>query len=243
MLDMFDRVFVLNLPARKDRRAEVEHQLHTIGCAFDSRIRLFEAVSPGDPAGFRSIGARGCFLSHLGALEAALQAGAGSVLILEDDVNFVPGFIDRSRIVRAHLNETSWKIFYGGYAISPPGQLDSAARVTNEVRQAQVDLPIGLSHFVAFNGDAIERSHSLLSELLARPAGHVDGGPMDVDGAYNWVRHRNRDLITLLADPQLGHQRASPSDIAIPKWFDRVPVIRSAASIGRSFKNRLRTRG
>jgi len=90
VLTQFDRVFVINLDSRPDRLREMGSQLRSIGYDFDGRIQRFPAVKVAEPGGFRSIGAHGCFLSHLGCLEKALQSVARSVMILEDDVDFSP---------------------------------------------------------------------------------------------------------------------------------------------------------
>jgi hypothetical protein len=54
---------------------------------------------------------------------------------------------------------------------------------------------------------------------------------MDVDGAYSWFRMRIAAL-TLMADPELGHQRSSASDIR-QGWHDSLPVARTLSSIYR----------
>jgi glycosyl transferase, family 25 len=76
--------------------------------------------------------------------------------------------------------------------------------------------------------------------MTNRPAGHVDGGPMDVDGAYNWFRRSAFQPKTLLADPQLGFQRGSPSDITDRKWYDRVPPLARLARLARSMRDHKR---
>lgn len=56
---------------------------------------------------------------------------------------------------------------------------------------------------------------------------------MPVDGALNWVRRARPDLTALAAAPPIAHQRASRSDIAPLRWFDRLPVIRNMAGLAR----------
>lgn len=41
---------------------------------------------------------------------------------------------------------------------------------------------------------------------------------MHVDGAYSWFRKDHPFLRTLLADPELGYQRPSRSDIFTGHW-------------------------
>jgi hypothetical protein len=87
------------------------------------------------------------------------------------------------------------------------------------------------AHFVGIHRERLQELHEYLSAMLKRPAGHADGGPMDVDGAYSWFRMRIAAK-TLMADPELGHQRSSASDIR-PGWHDSVPVARTLSSLYR----------
>jgi hypothetical protein len=87
------------------------------------------------------------------------------------------------------------------------------------------------AHFVGIPRERLRELHDYLSAMLKRPVGHADGGPMDVDGAYSWFR-MHIAARTLLADSELGHQRASASDIR-PGWYDSVPGARALSSIYR----------
>ena len=116
LFQSFERIYVLNLPDRTDRRAEMAGELARIGTGYgDPRVRLFPAIRPDDPAGFPSIGARGCFLSHLALLREARDAGLGRILILEDDCDFMRGIGSRLPAVLDALDAERWAIFYGGY--------------------------------------------------------------------------------------------------------------------------------
>jgi glycosyl transferase, family 25 len=239
LLDAFDQVSVINLENRPDRRRDFTDQLSQIGFAFGSRVGFFPAVGPTTAAGFRSAGVHGCFMSHLGVLRKARSDGASSILILEDDVNFARTFLEFAPRLRASLNGMQWALFYGGYSIVSAGGLNRTTRVGPGLRSAPTDVSILLGHFVAFRGSAIAETIEYLEKMLTRAPGHPEGGPMDVDGAYNWYRKSHPSAVTLLADPQLGYQRASPSSIAKSRWFDRVPVLSRIASMARVVKNRL----
>jgi len=115
-LDYFDRVYVINLTSRQDRRDEMTQQLREIGREFGTQnIHLFEASRPDGPGAFPSLGARGCFLSHLRILQDASAQGYGRILILEDDLNFCPNFVADSKLVFDALSRSDWAMFYGGY--------------------------------------------------------------------------------------------------------------------------------
>lgn len=219
----FNRVYILNLPERTDRRAEMAGELARIGTDFDDpRISLFPAIRPAEKAGFPDIGAHGCFLSHLAILRDAHDAGHSRILILEDDCDFSAGIENLLPPAFDQLDSDGIDIFYGGYGLPDgPGTTDHLASPLLRVDRAT---PVRTTHFVGFGKAAIEPLISYLEAMLTRPPGSPDGGPMHVDGAYNWFRASRPDLVTGLARPQLGHQRPSRSDIAPPGPLDRLPA-------------------
>ena len=205
-------IFVINLKYRTDRRAEMLRQLSGVGWAAE----FFTAISPDSVGDFKSVGARGCFLSHLGVLRKAHDAGAKQLVILEDDLNFASEFAKRWACSISKLEQLEWSIFYAGHKLD--------------------DLPAGLSrilpttsvqcaHFMVINGRAIPALISGLESILSRPAGHPLGGPMHVDGAYSTIRAQNPALATYAYSPTLGSQRPSRTDIGDTKWFDRVALL------------------
>jgi glycosyl transferase family 25 len=238
MFSAFDLTLVINLESRPDRLKEVRQQLVGVGYDFGERIRVLPACRPSYPGGFRSIGAHGCFLSHMSCLEQAIKIGASSLLVLEDDVDFERNQFNPGNPILRHLAEGNWDIFYGGYGLEAPLSMETAPILPHGLRQALPTLSIGLTHFVAFHGDSIRTLHGYLGEMLKRPPGHPDGGPMDVDGAYNWFRGSSFAPRTLLADPQLGYQRASPSDVTARKWYDRLPPFAPLARMARAVRSR-----
>jgi glycosyl transferase family 25 len=219
VLAQFDQVFVINLDSRPDRLREMRAQLRSIGFDFDARIQRFPAVKVEAPGAFRSIGARGCFLSHLGCLEKARQLGARSMMILEDDADFSPDFRQRRQSLEGRLRLEDWGMFYGGGhfggaalpAQSPPG---------SGFCLVPADTLIWTAHCMSVREPWLTLVHDYLRAMLGRSAGHADGGPMDVDGAYSWFRRVNQ-VPTLMALPEIAVQRSSSSDIT-PQWFDQV---------------------
>jgi len=235
ILEYFQQIYVINLPHRSDRRREMAEQLNKIGLSFESpNIQLYRAVRPETPEGFPTIGARGCFLSHLGVLRDACSRGYERILILEDDLNFVPDFIARMGEVTSTLEQIDWSIFYGGYAVKTPLHADGDKLVV----RAGPAVAIQNTHFIGFRGMAICGAIDFLETLLSRPFGDPRGGPMHVDGAYNWFRNEFPSCITLLSTSQLGYQRKSRTDIHALRWFDSVPGIRNLAGLLRSFSHK-----
>ncbi len=216
---------IINLPYRTDRRAQIRAELAGMGLSLgDGDVQLFPAFRPRKMGGFSSIGARGCFLSHLGVLRQAMSENTPSVLILEDDACFPRKAREMLPMVLDGLARTQWSIFYGGYRIDG---------VLEQKQPGAVPVPpqLGLitAHCIALRRAAIERIVPYLEAMLARAPGSPDGGPMHVDGAYSWFRRANPDLVTLAAVPQVAHQRASRTDIHRLRLFDRMPVVRDIA--------------
>ena len=88
VLEQFDRVRIVNLASRKDRRREMDSELAKVRLAGDPRVSYFPAFRPDDAGQFTSIGARGVYESQKAILREAAAAGE-SVLKLEDDCVFV----------------------------------------------------------------------------------------------------------------------------------------------------------
>lgn len=236
-LAYFDRIFVINLPSRADRRREMEQQLQRIGLSLQSPlVELFSAIRPEHKEAFESIGARGCFLSHLEVLRLARERRYARILILEDDVNFSPRFALQVGSCLTALRRQPWDLFYGGYRLHRPWPLSQPLTVL------PADEEVLLAHFLALSSRAIEASIEFLSDMLARPCGHPLGGPMHVDGAYSWMRRAHRELLCQLAAPQLGCQRRSRTDIQALRWFDRFPGFKEAVATTRALRNALTER-
>ena len=229
----YERVYIINLASRKDRYREMSRELERVGMLSNaSPVRWFEAVRPSDAAGFPSIGARGCFLSHLGVLENAHADGLQRMLILEDDVNFCKGFGESFAETNKELREKDWSLFYGGYA--KQGQTFEFG--DRAIAFASPDVEIMLAHFLGVRGDAIGELCDYLRRILTRPAGDPSGGPMHVDGAYGWYRRENPARQTYVSKVLLGMQRSSRTDIHDLRWFDRMPLVRELAQVARRLK-------
>lgn len=241
LFQSFDRVYVLNLPDRADRRAEMAGELAAIGTGFgDPRIRLFPAIRPEDAAGFPGIGARGCFLSHLAMLREARDEGFDRILILEDDCDFVRGIGTKLPAALDALDARGWDIFYGGYeAPTDSADLGGDHLAGEALIRLAPPIPVRTTHCIGFGRAAIEALIPYLEAMLDRPAGSADGGPMHVDGAYGWFRASQPDLACWLASPRLARQRPSRTDIAPPGPLDRLPgPLRRAARAARRWLQR-----
>lgn len=224
----FDKVFVINLPERTDRRKAFLSELAWLGASGADKVEIFPAVKPSDSGGFPSIGARGCFMSHLSILRKACDEGMRRILILEDDLMFNQALKKYQFAVAQHMAGEAYDIAYLGHMVQSKN---------NGIMQFETyDQPLMQSHFIAFRGDVIPRLVQCFEAMLERPPGHPDGGPMHVDGAYSTFRAQNPDVTTQIAMPNLGFQRPSPSDIAGFRWFDRLAGVKALSALVRRFR-------
>ncbi len=230
--DYFERVSIINLAERTDRRAEILVELRNAGLEPDGgRIEFFPAIRVADAAGFPNPGYHGCFLSHLGVLKQAQARGAANVLVFEDDAMISARFKADEESLVAYLQSVDWGIVYFGHG------LEGFADRPTVLKPHRPGAP--LAHFYAVNAKYMGRLIDLMEKMLQRPEGHPDGGPMSPDGALNFFIMKNLDVPCHITTPNLATQRSSRSDL-LPKWFDNVPILRQAAASLRKMKRRLK---
>lgn len=106
-LDAFDGIFCINLDNRQDKWQQCVDQFTRLGIL--DKVTRFSAIKNSD-------GAVGCRLSHLKCIELAQQNKWKSVLILEDDVDFIEATFKSVVLAEADLiNEgSSWGMCYLG---------------------------------------------------------------------------------------------------------------------------------
>ena len=227
----FDQVSIINLPYRMDRQAEMRVDLARVSMSLDMRhVSFFEACRPNDKGKFPNIGARGCFMSHLGVLKQAKAQGVDRLLVMEDDLSIDSEWALKSAAMIRELDATEWDIVYFGHVLSEK-ESDSFFNFYDE--------NIQLTHFFAVHSRIFPKLIQFLELVASREAGDPNGGPMHVDGAYSTFRQQNKEIKTLVATPSLGWQRASKTDIHTLKWFDKLPVVKGAVAKLRKIKNLL----
>jgi hypothetical protein len=231
---LFDQVRIINLVDRPDRHRDMEREIDRLG-GMAPNVSFFEARRPGDAGPFPSLGARGCFESHLAVLRSASQSGCRSLLLLEDDLDFTRGARDRLGRIVPELLSQPWDIFHGAHVLPLSHRRGLVRLATDE--------PVATASFVAFNGHVLGPLVEFLDAMLRRPAGSPDYGPMHVDGAYTVFRLLNPERVAFAAMPSLGRQRSSPSDITPSRMLlDRWSATRPLASVLRRGYNVLRRR-
>jgi hypothetical protein len=232
-IDCFDRVAVVNLPERIDRKRETLEEFRHAGWdpANYSDV-FFPAIRPESANGFPSVGVRGCFSSHMEILKQAKADNLNNVLILEDDIAFAKETDAAGKRIMEQLEGEDWGFIYFGHE-----------HPDNAIRQPGIEKisePLRQTHFYAVNGPYLDRFLSFLEEVLKRPAGHPDGGPMHYDGAISTFRMQNPDITTYIAFPTLGTQRSSRTDLHDLSIWDRLPALSPFATGARKAKNALR---
>lgn len=209
----FDRIRIINLPSRPDRRAEMRGELRRLGLDADPRVQFVDGVVVNDMSPWRSRGEKGVFLAHLSILRDAAAAGE-SVLILEDDVDFTAA-------ARTWNPPKGCDIGYGGYEATDPSNLEASDIVG--------------AHCMGFSARVVRALAPFLEKLLDHPS------PPPIDGAYVWFRRKADGFVTDFANPVVAVQRPSRSDIARGR-FDTNPLLRLPLQLARRLKRSL-TRG
>ena len=230
LLDSFESIRIINMAHRGDRRREMAAQLARLGLGFDHpQISLFTAKRFTEAAGFPTVGTRGCFDSHLSLLKEAAAQGRQTLLILEDDCNFDDEIETLLPVALAELGQRDWQILHGSLL---PGHYSPTERPLDPV---DPEAALRGTHFLAFRGPVIAQAAAYFEAMAKRTPGqqHPDGEPMHYDGALCVFRQRHPHIVTYAANPDLGHQRLSRTDIHDVRFYDRLPVLRSVTSLAR----------
>lgn len=213
LFDAFDRIRIINLAHRTDRRREILEQLRRVGMANHPKVAFFDAMSADDAGFFTSKGMHGNFRSYRAVITEAAEAGE-SVLVLEDDCDFLLPEIFDYRLTE------EWDVFYGGYDATDPDDLPNS------------DI-IG-AHFMGFSRPAAQIAANYMASYTqpgfvpdARAAADPGFNPLirpPSDGAIVWLRRAHPELKTVFA--MLGVQRASRTDTGNLSLLDRLPLAR-----------------
>lgn len=207
----FDRIRIINLPSRPDRRAEMIAELRRVGLGDDPRVQFADGILVEDMAPFRRPGEKGVFLAHLAIISDAAAAGE-SVLILEDDVDFTSA-------AQVWTPSAECDFAYGGYSAADPANLQSSDIVG--------------AHCIGLSARAAQALAPFLNDLL----GHES--PPPIDGAYVWFRRQREGFRTEFAEPVIAVQRPSRSDITPSHGLDRFAPLGPALWAARKIKRTL----
>jgi glycosyl transferase, family 25 len=236
LLDTFAAIRIINLKSRKDRRREMASEFARLGLTIDGRKIRFHTASRFDCAHpFPTVGARGCFHSHLAVLEEAKLNGFENVLILEDDCDFVGSIEAALAYALIALREKDWQLFFGGHE-----ELACDESHPEPVQRIRPGSWVRGTHFVAVQRKAIEMIvpflHNEVGQLAIDPGGRSRG----IDAAYCYFGASFSELHYFAAWPKLCYQRPSRTDISNPSAFDRLPVMKLLIAPARRLKRYLK---
>jgi len=213
----FDRVWIISMVERTDRRRRIERELTRVGLPLTpGKIEFFGGIRKTEAEGFPSPGYHGCYMSHRAVMGLGIEHAARRILILEDDVVFRLDFkAHEPSVVDALQQRPDWGVVQLGHITSQPVL---GAGLVAPPRQV-----LG-THFYAINGSALPKVKAWYDAALDRPKGHPEGGRMSPDGTLNHFRWANPDVPAYIYAPMLGRQTNSPSNLGGRKWFDQIPV-------------------
>lgn len=227
-IDYFDQTRIINMKSRTDRRKETEDEFLRYQLPINTKnVRFFDAITPDTPNNFPNIGARGCFMSHLSILETAAKTNPRRIFLVEDDIQFSNQIIEFGSRATESLETTDWDIAYFGHLLKSS---------STSPHWKAVSEPMLLSHCYAVNGATIERLAHFLRQMLERPAGDPQGGPMHYDGALNTFLAQNPDIKAYYYSKNLGYQRPSKTNIHQNSIIDRNPLLKPLSQTYRAAK-------
>jgi len=223
-------IVALCLDDRPDRQVLVERELRRAGLSFTAAV----ATRPSDPGGYASVGIRGCNESHLRALRSALELDVDAVVVCEDDLMILRRFRRAWPRIVETLEHTDWQFLHLGYKGRFLPSNDAA------VERVSGDLGRLLAHeLLTLHFYAVHRS--VLGDLVDYLEHRIGEPPYaPPDGLVNDFR-AERSLLPLVAIPNLGVQRPSPSNLwpterALVRALHEQPRLRPARSAWTALK-------
>jgi len=127
--EVFPRKVCVNLDRRADRWRQMRARFDRHGIrgvrrlpAFDGQLLTLPPEWSGTP------GAYGCLLSHLRAVREAREAGAPSVLIFEDDVEFDADLPDKFRDYFSRVPADWDALYFGALHMEDPAEVSENVR-------------------------------------------------------------------------------------------------------------------
>lgn len=234
LFEEFDQVRIINLRERTDRRAGVLKELARIGLDEIAPPLSFYTAERPAPVAAGEYAPKGSLISHREAIREALAAGAGSLLIIEDDVFFTDPPAGAVDDIIGAMRRTDWEIVYFG-------------RLPEEGEPSSAPLnlwPKGVigGHFYGMTRGYMEKILAYLDSLGKPELGMGDMRPTFRDSAFGLYAEGHPDLKQYLAGPNLALQRSSRTDLHKLAVYDRIPGVKNLVGAARNLRNSMRKR-
>ena len=230
ILDYFDRLAIIHLPAREDRFRALSRELSRIGIDINGpKVSIPDPPMPETSNGFVSRGVYGSFLSHLEIIETAYRDGLETVWVLEDDAIFSRNFNSQQIRIAQYLQANTWdQLFIGhsgwkGLPNSPTGLLRFSG-------------PFIWAHCYAVHRRIMRRLIEYLRKNIDRESGHPEGGKMYIDACYFFFRRFNPEVISVVSSPCLSVQKGSPSSLGSGR-YDKYPAMVPIVNLARGIRD------
>ena len=207
-----DKIYVINLEYRKDRKEQILKELDKINC---SNVEIFSAIRPNKdlikhwnpnylnpiPSWFNGnhekyrIGALGCLLSHLTIIKKALKENYENILILEDDTMFISDITipEIENRYSKFLDKADYGIFY----LAGNTMKDGIKHIIKEVYLTYGTLTTG--------------SYIINKKCMKYIVNNINRYPREIDKFY--LEEIQNKFTCFICIPNITKQRASYSDI------------------------------
>ena len=208
-----DKIYVLNLEYRTDRKAEIIKELKEKNI---KNFEIFKGIIPNEqilnrwnsyflnppPHWFKGnlqkykIGALGCLLSHYTIIQKAYDLGYNNILIFEDDTTFLNRNIDFNTLLNKYniiLDNIDFGIFY----LSGNNARDKLKNIINNIY---------LTEFTYTTG-----SYIINRKAMKYVLDNIKGYSKEIDVFY--VEHIQKHFNCFVCHPPECIQRESYSDI------------------------------
>lgn len=216
-----DKIFIINLENRTDRKAEILNEMIKIKANEVCEIEVFKAIRPNNellekwntnflnpmpdwtkgkninPNNYK-IGALGCLLSHLTIFQKSLNLGYENILIFEDDAEFLSSKVDLKCIINKYTNFITK--FLNNFGILYLGGNNSKFGMRHIIEN------IYLTY-----GTFTTSSYIINKKCMKYIVDKIIGYPKEIDKFYCEIIQPNFQCITI--HPPIVSQRKSFSDI------------------------------